>query len=252
MFVLTPRTFGNINVDRSIYSDNAPPPRGKWSNMAVIAPYASVHQTPQGPGDARPTALQIVKDQGLMGKLGDKVILITGCTSGIGVETARALHATGAKIFITARNVKKGQDVAKDISTSNPGQVVEVIKMELDSFDSVRAAVADFLNKTKKLNILINNAGVMACPEGRTQDGFETQWGTNVLGHFLLFQLLKDTLSASSSPQFASRVVSVSSSGHRISGIHFDNYNLDKDPSDTYDPWKAYGQSKTGNIYLAN
>ena len=91
-------------------------------------------------------------------------------------------------------------------------------------------------------------AGVMACPEGQTKDGFETQFGTNHLAHFLLFQLLQPTLLASSTPEFQSRVVSVSSSGHQISGIHFDDLDLKKQG---YEKWTAYGQSKTANIYLA-
>jgi NAD(P)-dependent dehydrogenase (short-subunit alcohol dehydrogenase family) len=89
----------------------------------------------------------------------------------------------------------------------------------------------------------------MNTPEGRTKDGFETQFGTNHLGHFLLFQLMKDTLLKSSTPEFPSRVVSVASFGHRSSGIRFDDYNFTKE---TYDPWASYGQSKTANIYMAN
>lgn len=89
----------------------------------------------------------------------------------------------------------------------------------------------------------------MACPEGQTKDGFETQFGTNHLAHFLLFQLLKPTLVASSSPAFQSRVVAVSSSGHQISGVQFDDLNLQKQG---YNKWTAYGQSKTANIYMAN
>lgn len=91
----------------------------------------------------------------------------------------------------------------------------------------------------------------MACPEGRTKDGWETQFGTNHLGHFLLFLLVKDALLTSTTPSLASRVVNVSSSGHRLGGIHFDNYNLTS-KADPYDPWKAYGQAKTANIYMAN
>jgi NAD(P)-dependent dehydrogenase (short-subunit alcohol dehydrogenase family) len=105
------------------------------------------------------------------------------------------------------------------------------------------------LQRSKQLNILILNAGIMACPDSRTKDGFETQFGTNHLGHFLLFELLKETLLASSTPAFNSRVVSLSSSGHRQSPILFDDLDLSKGG---YEPFKAYGQSKTANIYLAN
>jgi NAD(P)-dependent dehydrogenase (short-subunit alcohol dehydrogenase family) len=92
----------------------------------------------------------------------------------------------------------------------------------------------------------------MATPEGRTKDGFETQFGTNHLAHFLFFQLLKDTMIKSATPDFASRVVSVSSMGHRAGGVHFDNLNFEPKGSGKYQPWLAYGQAKTANIYFAN
>lgn len=208
--------------------------------------YADAHVDTQGPGDARPTALDIVKDEGLQGKLGDKVVLITGCSSGIGIETARALNATGCRLFLGVRDTAKGQKAVGDIL--EPGRV-ELLSMDLNSLDSVRAAVAQFHEKSKTLNILINNAGVMATPEGKTADGFETQFGTNHLAHFLLFQLLKPTLLASSSPTFNSRVVALSSSGHRWGAPRYDDYNFQKEP---YASWAAYGQAKTANIYMAN
>lgn len=208
--------------------------------------YAPAHQNPKGPGDARPTALDIVRDEGLLGKLTDKVVLITGCSSGIGIETAKALNTTGAKLFLGVRDIAKGQAALSDIL--KPGYV-ELLKMDLNSLDSVRSAAEEFQKQSKTLNILINNAGVMATPEARTADGFETQFGTNHLAHFLLFQLLKPTLFASSTPGFNSRVVCLSSSGHRGAGIQVDDYNFEKGD---YAPWTAYGQSKTANIYMAN
>lgn len=208
--------------------------------------YAAVHQNSKGPGDARPTAFDIVNDEGLQGKLTDKVFLVTGCSSGIGIETAKALNTTGAKLFLGVRDTTKGQAALSDIL--KPGHV-ELLKMDLNSLDSVRTAAEEFKSKSKSLNILINNAGVMATPQGKTVDGFETQFGTNHLSHFLLFQLLKPTLISSSTPTFNSRVVCVSSSGHRGGGIQFDNYNFERGD---YSPWAAYGQSKTANIYMAN
>lgn len=208
--------------------------------------YAAVHENPQGPGDSRPTALDVVKDEGLQGKLGDKVAIITGCSSGIGIETARALNATGCKLFLGVRDTAKGQKALSDIL--KPGRV-ELLKMDLNSLDSVRAAAAEFLGKSKTLNILINNAGVMATPEGKTADGFETQFGTCHLAHFLLFELLKPTLLASSTPHFNSRVVALASSGHRGGGVRFDDYNFEEGD---YSPWIAYGQAKTANIYMTN
>ena len=219
--------------------------RGDDLLSAVSAKYASAHESTQGPGDARPTALQIIKDNDLEGKLSGKVIFITGCSSGIGIETARALAVTGARLFCSARDLEKGKAALSDIL--EPGRV-ELIKLDMNSLDSVRACAEEFMSKSQKLNILINNAGVMRTPEGRTVDGFETQFGTNHLAHFLLFNLLKPALLAGSSPTFHSRVVNVSSTGHRYAEIQFDNFNLEG----IYDPGHAYGQSKLANIYMAN
>ncbi|MCJ1269400.1 hypothetical protein MMC22_009292 [Lobaria immixta] len=208
--------------------------------------YAEAHKSLRGPGDSRPTALDIVRDEGLEGKLQDKVFLITGCSSGIGIETARALSATGAKLFLGVRDTAKGESALSEIL--EPGRV-ELLKMDLNSLDSVRAAAQTFLEKSKTLNILVNNAGIMATPQGTTADGFESQFGTNHLAHFLLFQLLKPTLLASSTPEFNSRVVNVASSGHRAGGVLFGDYGFKQT---AYSPWAAYGQSKTANIYMAN
>jgi len=218
----------------------------------VAGKYHEAHLNPKGPGDARPTALQIIKDEGLEGKLTGKVVFVTGGLAGIGLETTRALHATGATIFVGVRNVKKGQEAVEEILSADPSNKapIHIIEITLDHLASVRAAAAEFLKQSDKLNILILNAGVMSTPEGRTVDGFETQFATNHLGHFLLFQLLKPTLIASATPEFNSRVVSVTSMGHRFSPIRFDDYNFDE--KDSYHPFIAYGQSKTANIYLAN
>ncbi|PRP83269.1 hypothetical protein PROFUN_09481 [Planoprotostelium fungivorum] len=211
--------------------------------------YSSSFANPKGAGDARPTALDIVRDEGLEGQWKGKVALVTGCTSGIGPETARGLYATGATVYITARDVKRGEEVARDIDGGNQENPVQVVRLELDSLQSVREATAEFLKKSDRLNILVNNAGIMACPYKKTVDGFESQFATCHLGHFLLFELLKPTLLKSSTPDFHSRVVCVSSLGHRTGGIVFDDYNFEKTP---YTPWRAYGQAKTANIYMAN
>ncbi|KAM0387009.1 hypothetical protein ACHAQC_011200 [Fusarium culmorum] len=214
--------------------------------------YTAAHANLQGPGDARPTALQIVKDEDLVGKLTDKVILVTGGNSGLGLETAKTLHATGATVYITARTSEKLEEAIKDIKAwpeAESSAPVYGIELQLDSLASVQAAAKKFLEKSEKLNILVLNAGVMATPERRTEDGFETQFGTNHLGHFLLFELLKPALLASSTPSFHSRVVSLSSKGHRYGGVRFDDFNFEKEP---YIPWIAYAQSKTANIYFAS
>jgi NAD(P)-dependent dehydrogenase (short-subunit alcohol dehydrogenase family) len=129
--------------------------------MSVAHTYAAVHANPIGPGDARPKAMTIVEDQGLVGKMTDKVVLITGCTSGIGLETARALHATGAHLFITARDMQKGVHIVRDLMAGGaPDQgKIDLLELELDSLQSVRSCVRTFLSKSDKLNILINNAG---------------------------------------------------------------------------------------------
>jgi len=210
-----------------------------------------VHINPTGAGDGRPTAMDIIKDEGLRGQWQGKVVLITGASNGIGVETARALYATGAHLFLPVRDVKKGEAVAEDIRQTLPESKgrIDVLPMTLDSLQSVRECATAFLSQSKVLHVLICNAGVMVTPEGTTVDGFETQFGTNHLAHFLLFQLLKPTLLASSSPSFNSRVISVSSSAHGFASIFPGDYDLKKRG---YDHWIAYGQSKTANIYMAN
>lgn len=209
--------------------------------------YREAHVSPKGADDARPSALQIIKDEGLEGKLSDKVALITGCSSGLGIETARAISTTGARVYCCVRNTSKGEKALEGIL--EPGRV-EMLTLDLNSLESVRACAREFLSKSKQLNILINNAGIMAVPTlEKTADGFESQFGTNHLAHFLLFQLLKPTLLASSTPEFNSRVVTVSSLGHRSAGIQFGNYNFE---TGHYNAWTAYGQSKTANVYMAN
>jgi NAD(P)-dependent dehydrogenase (short-subunit alcohol dehydrogenase family) len=217
--------------------------------------YAASHVGPQGPGDARPTALQIIKDENLLGKWPEKTVFITGASNGIGVETARALHATGATVYIGVRDIKKGQDVADEILSSDPSNTapIHVIELALDSLASVRKAAEQFHQQSKNLNILICNAGVMATPYGHTEDGFETQFGTNHLGHFLLFQLLKPALLAASTPAFNSRVVMVSSIGHRYGQVRHHDYNFEGEQgANEYDPQSSYGQSKTANIWMSN
>ncbi|KPI38035.1 Retinol dehydrogenase 11 [Cyphellophora attinorum] len=184
-------------------------------------PYKAEHKNPKGPGDGRPTAADIIRDEGLLGKLTGKTILITGGSSGLGLEAARALQTTGAKVFITSREEAKGRKAVESISTTE-GVPIDVIGMELDSFDSIRSGVSDFLHKARGLDVLICNGGVMMCPEGRTKDGFETQFGVNYLSHFLLFQ------------------------GGQV---RLNDYNFDKEK---YDAGQAYGQSKTAEIYLAS
>lgn len=208
--------------------------------------YAAAHIIPSGAGDARPTAQQIIDDDNLRAPaLQDKVIVMTGASAGIGIETARAFASTGARLFLGVRNLSKGAAACNDFLS--PGRV-ELFQIDTSSLSSVRKATEELRTKTDKVNVLVNNAGVMACPETKSVDGFELQFATNYLGHFLLYRLLEDKLLASSTPEFNSRVANVSSSGHHAGGVHFDNFNL----TGEYQPWVAYGQSKTAMIYMTN
>ncbi|KAL5591139.1 hypothetical protein FOBRF1_014696 [Fusarium oxysporum] len=214
-----------------------------------MSAYTEAHANPNGPGDARPTAIQIVKDEGAEGRLLGKTIVITGTSSGLGIETARALSLTGAKLFLTARNLDKAKTALDGIL--KPGKI-ELVEMDNTSLSSVRAAAKTILQKSdNQVNILINNAGIMALPKLEyTKDGFEMQFGVNHLAHFLLFELLKPALLASASPRFSSRVINLSSSAHHVASINESgNYNFEKTE---YNQWVAYGQSKTANIYMTN
>lgn len=165
-------------------------------------------------GDARPTALQIIRDEGVEGKLGGKVIVITGASSGIGLETARALSLTGATLFLTTLNLKTAKIALARVMEAGRASLVE---MDNNSSASIRTAAKTILKlSNNKVNILINNAGVMGVQELKlTEDGQEIHFATNYLSQFLLFQLLKPALLTSATRDFHSRVVNVSSSAHR-------------------------------------
>ncbi|KAJ5669773.1 hypothetical protein N7462_010843 [Penicillium macrosclerotiorum] len=210
--------------------------------------YAADHIDPQGPQDARPNALQIIKDEGMEGKLVGKVAVITGVSSGLGIETTKALASTGARLYLTARDLDKAKAALGDAFDNT---FMELDHMDHTSLDSVRNAAAAILTKTSQISILVANAGVMAIPDCQlTDQGHELQFVTNHLAHFLLFELLKPALLAGSSQIFQSRVVMVSSAGHRLHGIEpADNYHFQKGG---YEAWVAYAQSKTANIYMAN
>lgn len=214
-----------------------------------MSPYATAHVNPQGAGDARPTALQIIHDESREGKLVGKVMVITGATSGIGIETARALSATGATLFLTARNLKSAETALAGIL--EPGRV-SLVEMDNNSFASIRSAAKTILTKSdNQVNILVNNAGVMGIEHRTlTEDGHEVTFATNHLSHFLLFQLLKPALLASSTPGLHSRVVNVASSSHRACVLpESDNYNFQKGG---YNIGQAYSNSKLASVYMAN
>ncbi|AIZ45785.1 oxidoreductase [Deinococcus radiopugnans] len=188
----------------------------------------------------RATALEVVQGIDLNGK----TAVITGASSGIGVETARALLSAGASVILAVRDTGKGEKIAAELRESTGNQNAQVIELDLASMGQVREGAARILAAAPAIHILINNAGIMATPQGQTPDGFETQFGTNHLGHFLLTQLLMPALLAAA----PARVVALSSSGHRRSDIVWDDLNFGRRP---YDRWAAYGQSKTANALFA-
>ncbi|GIK05757.1 hypothetical protein Aspvir_009870 [Aspergillus viridinutans] len=198
-----------------------------------------------GPGDSRVTGEQIIQDENLVNAWADKVILITGVSSGLGVETVRVLALTGATIYGTARSLEKAKEALGSLLDTGR---VHLLYMDQTDLASVRACADTFRQRSSKLNVMINNAAVMNTPEGRTNDGFELQFGTNHLAHFLLFWCLRDLLLQSSSAAFHSRVVNVSSAGHRYGPVQLDNINFEGN----YNGWLAYGSGKTANIYMTN
>ncbi|KAF5505414.1 Retinol dehydrogenase 12 [Colletotrichum siamense] len=217
--------------------------------MASTAPYANDHRDTNGPGDARPNALKIIRDEGLDGGLQGRVCLITGGTAGIGIETARAMHATGADVYITGRDTKKGVAVAESLASDGKPGKVAFLQMSLDSVKDVSAAAEQFLSMSEKLNILICNAGIVLHPKGLTKDGFEKHFGVNYVAHFALFQALRETLIKSASPTMSSRVVMLASLSHQASSVNFEDINF---MTREYDPMLAYGASKTACIWMAN
>ena len=176
--------------------------------------------------------------------LRDKRILVTGVSAGLGVETARSLAAHGADVVGAARDLVKAKaataQVRKDAAT-NDGSF-ELIELDLANLKSVRACADRLLEKGERFDVVIANAGVMATPFGHTADGFETQFGTNHLGHFVLVNRIASLIRA------GGRLINLSSAGHRYSNVDLEDPNFERTP---YDPFVAYGRSKTANILLA-
>ncbi|EHK18398.1 uncharacterized protein TRIVIDRAFT_204554 [Trichoderma virens Gv29-8] len=208
--------------------------------------YAAVHAWNKlgGVGDARPTAEQIIKDAGKEDLKG-QVIIITGVSSGIGAASARALAATGASLYLAGRSISKAKAALPTIADL-PN--VHFLELDLASNASVKAFAAEFLKQSGgKLNVLLNNAGGITSERKVTVDGFEEQFAINHLGSFLLFSLLKDALLASASASNPSRVINVTSYGHRLGRIQWDDLNFEKE----YNPSLAYAQAKNASIYTA-
>jgi len=190
---------------------------------------------------AKSTAREVAADHDLTGA----AAIVTGAATGIGVETARALAEAGADVTLAVRNVEAGQAVADDINRTAKGKA-SVGRVDLSDLASVGAFASAWGDKP--LNILINNAGVMACPQSYTAQDLEMQVGTNHFGHFLLSVLLARALMNGADEGRASRLVSLSSIGHRRSPVHFEDIHYRQRP---YDKWEAYGQAKTANSLFA-
>ncbi len=175
-------------------------------------------------------------------RLNGKRVLVTGVSAGLGVETARTLVAHGADVVGAARDLAKAKAATAGVRAASNGAKFELVELDLASLDSVRVCADALVDDGRPFDLVIANAGVMACPFGKTADGFETQFGTNHLGHFVLVNRIVSLMNA------GSRLVNLSSAGHRYSDVDLDDPNFERTP---YDPWAGYGRSKTANILFA-
>ena len=172
-----------------------------------------------------------------------KRILVTGVSAGLGVETARALVAHGAHVVGAARNLDKARAATEPVlAQAASGGSLELVELDLASLASVRACADALVAAGQPFDVVIANAGVMATPKGQTVDGFETQFGTNHLGHFVLVNRIASLMRS------GSRLVNLSSAGHRYADVDLDDPNFERTP---YTPFVAYGRSKTANILFA-
>lgn len=171
------------------------------------------------------------------------IVVITGANSGLGLESARLTAARGAHVIMACRSEKKAQTARKSILKDLPDAKLEIMPLDLASQSAIKHFVKRFKDRYPRLDILLNNAGLMAPPLSYTEDGFEIQFGTNHLGHFALTGLLLEHLEKSESP----RVVTVSSIAHNFGNLYFDNLNAQSG----YSRWLFYGQSKLANLIFA-
>ena len=169
--------------------------------------------------------------------------VVTGATGGLGIETARALASVGASVTITGRSAEKAEAALKTLRSQVPEAQFDVEELELASLASVAAAAKRIVERGRPIDLLINNAGVMMCPEGQTDDGFETQFGTNHLGHFAWTAGLLPTLAPSA------RIVTLSSGAHVFGTCDVDDLNWQKRD---YEPRLAYAQAKTANLWFGS
>lgn len=196
------------------------------------------------PFGARTTALQAVSGISLTGH----TVIITGGAAGLGLETSRALASTGADLTLAVRNLDQGQSAAQQIRATYPHAKVDVCRLDLNDLGSVRHFAAAWMASDRALDILINNAAIMACPLTRTPQGWEAQFAINHLGHFALTTALLPALQRAGHNHGDARVVCLSSSGHKIAGVNFDDIHFERRD---YNKWKAYGQAKSANALFA-
>ena len=171
-----------------------------------------------------------------------KRILVTGVSAGLGIETARALAAHGAHVVGAARDLTKAKAATAQVRADAAKGSIELVELDLANLKSVRSCADGLLAKDQPFDVVIANAGVMATPLGHTVDGFETQFGTNHLGHFVFVNRIAPLL------RTGSRLINLSSSGHRYSNVDLEDPNFERTP---YEPFVAYGRSKTANILFA-
>ncbi|MDJ0954532.1 MAG: oxidoreductase [Acidimicrobiia bacterium] len=178
-----------------------------------------------------------------MPDLNGKVAVVTGANGGLGLESARALAGKGAHVVMAARNQEKAQEAFDEIKKAHPESSLEIVELDLGSFEATKVAAAQIAAKHPKIDILINNAGLMAMPERRTADGYEMQFGVNHLGHWLFTAGLLEPIVAGNA-----RVVTVTSTAHHTGrAIDPDNVNLEGN----YSAWGAYGRAKLANFHFA-
>jgi NAD(P)-dependent dehydrogenase (short-subunit alcohol dehydrogenase family) len=172
-----------------------------------------------------------------------RTAVVTGANGGLGLETARALAAAGAAVVMAARNQKRANEAKQQIQTTVPDADLTIVKLDLGSLDSVKAAAEEILSAHETIDLLVNNAGVMGIPERRTADGFEMQFGVDHLGHFALTARLLPALLGAP----AARIVTVTSSAHHMGrAVDPENPNLEG----RYGPWRAYNQAKLANFHF--
>lgn len=181
-------------------------------------------------------------------KLHGKTIVITGANTGLGFETARAMVANGADVVLCSRGAENGAKAVQTIKDQYPNAKITTEVLDLGSHASIRSFANAYTESSRPINVLINNAGVMACPRTETSDGLEQQLGVNHVGHFLLTTSLLPILEKSGTEKEPARVINVSSMGNGLfappEGVNLDDFNAEK----SYDQWVRYGESKLANI----